>query len=241
MLEEVDQWLCHWLPRHCLLCGLTSGRRSICAGCRGDLPWLRLACRRCAAPLPVGASPGCCAQCDLVLTAVDRYRAALAYDYPIDRLISGAKFNRRPELARALGELLTLHLAAGLPDESRPDQLIAVPLHPFRLVQRGFNQAEEIAIPIARRLAIPFDNRSCRRRRNTSAQSGLGGSARRQNVEQAFECRRCFTGQNLAIVDDVVTTGSTASALARVLRAAGAERIEVWSAARVVVQVERKV
>ncbi len=241
MLEKVDQWLCHWLPRRCLLCGLPAGRRSICAGCRADLPWLQQACRRCAAPLPAGAPPGYCAQCDLSLTAIDRYRAALVYDYPVDRLVTGAKFNRRPEFARALGDLLTEYIGAELPAESRPDRLIVVPLHPYRLVQRGFNQAEEIALPIARGLGIPMDRTSCRRRRNTPAQSGLGGTARRQNLHRAFACRCCFAAQSLAIVDDVVTTGCTASALADVLRAAGAERIEVWSAARVVVQAERKV
>jgi ComF family protein len=236
MLSKVDRWLSHFLPRHCLLCGLDSGHRSLCRGCRTDLPWLPRGCSRCAAPLLSSAPPGLCAACDLVLTAVDAYRAALVYAYPVDQLVVAAKFSRRPELARALGDLLALHLNAELPAQQRPDCLVPLPLHPWRLARRGFNQALEIALPVARSLDLPLSRHACRRARSTAAQTSLSGAARRRNPVGAFACHRSFAGLRVAVVDDVVTTGSSCNALAVALRAAGAARVEVWSAARVVSQ-----
>jgi ComF family protein len=241
MLDQVDRWLSRIAPRHCLLCDLISGHRYLCPGCLGDLPWLGDGCRRCAAPLPPDGSPGLCAGCDLALDGVARYRAAVAYEYPVDQLIAAAKFRRRPELARALGEMLARALRAQLATTERPDCLAPMPLHPLRLARRGFNQAEEIARVAARELRIPMRRDLCRRRRHTPPQTSRDGDDRRRGMAGAFAVHPSVAGLRIAIVDDVVTTGSTCSALAVEMDRAGASLVEAWSAARVLVQPAAKV
>jgi ComF family protein len=113
-----------------------------------------------------------------------------------------------------------------------PDCLIPVPLHPTRLRQRGYNQALEIARPIAARLKIPLEVHAVRRIRATPAQALLPLRERARNVRGAFFARTRFDGRRVAIVDDVMTSGHTANSLAQCLRRAGAEDIEVWVVAR---------
>jgi ComF family protein len=241
MFDQVDRWLSRIAPRRCLLCDLDSGRHCLCAGCLRDLPWLGRGCRRCAAPLPPAAPDGTCASCDLAVEGVSRYRAALVYEYPVDQLVAAAKFRRRPELARALGEALARALRVQAEERERPDCLVPMPLHPLRLAHRGFNQADEIARPLVRDLRIPVRPDLCRRRRHTPPQTSLDGAARRRGMPGAFAARPSVQGLSVAIVDDVVTTGSTCSALALELRNAGAARVEAWSAARVLAQPTAKV
>jgi len=113
-----------------------------------------------------------------------------------------------------------------------PQVLIPVPLHPSRLGERGYNQALEIARVLARELALPIDNHVCERVAATAPQAGLDEHARRRNIRGAFAVRGPFHWSHVVILDDVVTTGSTVAELARVLRGAGARRVEVWAAAR---------
>ena len=158
--------------------------------------------------------------------------APLAYDYPVDRLLLGLKFGRRIHLARALAQAIAgnvrAQVAAGLLD--MPDTLTPVPLHPRRLAERGFNQAEEIARFVGRELGLPVSSGNCRRVRHTRMQSRLSDDERLSNVAGAFECSGA--PPRPAIVDDVVTTGATADALAGTLIGAGAEQVQVWAVAR---------
>ncbi len=237
MALEVDRWREAWLrilPHACALCGLPSGRRRFCRGCLADLPWIDHGCPRCARPLPPGGSV--CACSDLCLAGIERLRAALVYEFPVDSLLLAAKFRRRLDLAAAAGELLASKLAQDR-DSPLPALLLPVPLHPRRQRQRGYNQAAEIAAASARRLGVPLAATACRRQRNTAPQTGLGGAERRRNLAGAFVVAPTVRGRRLAIVDDVVTTGSTVSALACALRAAGAEYVEAYCVARVVGQV----
>jgi ComF family protein len=132
--------------------------------------------------------------------------------------------------ARLLGELLAGHLATLV--GPRPELLLPVPLHPRRQRGRGFNQALELARPIARRLGVRLVADGCRRLRDTAAQSGLDAAARRRNVRGAFAVNTPVGGRRVALIDDVVTTGHTVTEMARVVAAAGAERVEVWCVAR---------
>ena len=107
-----------------------------------------------------------------------------------------------------------------------------MPLHQIRLRERGFNQATELARRVGRELGIRSDHRLCTRNRDTRPQSLLSPNARRLNLRNAFSVRHKQVAGHIAIIDDVMTTGQTSNELARVLRQAGAEKIEVWVIAR---------
>ena len=225
ILTKVNNWLDTLLPRQCVLCGQESGDRNTCGGCRDDLPWIWHGCRHCGGPLPP--------DCGSDLTA-DRVVSALIYEYPVDRLIAAAKFYGRPEIASALGELLG-HWLLRRREAARldlPDILVPVPLHRRRLAHRGFNQALEIVHPVARMLGLPVERGACQRVRDTVEQTTLTGRARRRNVRDAFRADPRVANLCVAMVDDVLTTGSTLAALGAALRAAGARSVQAWSVAR---------
>ena len=175
---------------------------------------------------------GICGRCAVRPPGFHRMVAPLAYEYPVARLLLGLKFGRRIHLARALGQAIAEDVRSQVERGvlEMPEALTPVPLHPRRQAKRGFNQAEEIARLIAREIGVPMLPDICRRVRHTRMQSRLGDEERRVNVAGAFAC----SGAPLrpAIVDDVVTTGATADAMAAALIAAGAEHVQVWAAAR---------
>lgn len=154
--------------------------------------------------------------------------AALRYAEPADRLILDLKFRGRLPAARLLGTLL----AEAVADAEPPEALLPVPLHPARLRERGFNQALELARPLARRLDRPLPIDAVRRIRATPPQTGVDRHGRRRNIRNAFALRRPLPWRHVAIVDDVMTTGSTVAELAGLLRRNGVERVQVWVAAR---------
>ena len=154
-----------------------------------------------------------------------------AYDGALRELIHIFKYGKVRSLAWPLGELLARALAR----DERYDLVTAVPLHWRRRWQRGFNQAELLARQIERRTGVPF-GRTLRRVRSTPAQAGLSNTARRRNVRSAFARRRRgpdLSGRRVLLIDDVMTTGSTAAACARVLKDAGAARVALLTVARV--------
>ncbi len=112
-----------------------------------------------------------------------------------------------------------------------PELIIPVPLHKKRLRERGFNQAIEIARPIAKHLKIQLDITHTQRHRYTQAQSDISADLRYKNIHRAFSVKGTLP-ENIAIVDDVMTTGHTVNEFARTLKSAGAEHIQVWCCAR---------
>jgi len=223
------------LPGQCVLCGAPgTGGRDLCAGCAADLPRLgAAACKRCAAPL-AATSADVCGRCLRRPPPYDAALAAFAYQAPLSRLITDLKFHRDLHLARLLGEELAGAVSAARArfDAAPPRVIIPVPLHPARLRQRGYNQALELARPVARRLGIPLAPGLCERVRATPAQSDLPAAHRRANVRGAFRAGDCTGLQRVALVDDVLTTGHTVAELTRVLKRAGVRHVEVWSCAR---------
>ena len=217
-------------PPRCLLC-LDPGQRpalDLCRDCESDLPWIEHACPACGVPAPgVLLSP--CAACLASQRTCDRTVAALAYRFPVDALVRTLKYRGELASGRVLGTLMARQLRrrgyAGV------DALVPVPLHHRREAQRGFNQALELARVVGRELGIPVDPECCERQRDTPEQARLDAAARPGNVRDAFRVRR-RPAQRIAIIDDVLTTGSTVEELARVLRAGGATRVEIWVAAR---------
>ena len=214
-----------FLAQDCALCGAATGDAVICAACESALPRLASYCESCAVPLP---RAGICGRCQRRPPAFDRAIAAFEYRFPVDRVVHRFKYSAD----LALGRWLSLQLAERVGCESPPDLLVAPPLTGVRLRERGFNQALEIAKVVGRRLGVRCDLTGLAKVRETSPQPGLGRARRRANLRRAFRCDLVLEGRSVALVDDVMTTGATADALARVLKAAGAARVSVWAVAR---------
>jgi ComF family protein len=156
--------------------------------------------------------------------------AAFRYAYPVDRLVQALKYRGEAPCGRVLGALLARCVAArGLP---APQALIPTPLSRQRYRARGFNQSHELALQLAKALRAPIRADLVVRQRDTQEQAGLGGAERRRNVRGAFALTQPLELRHVAIIDDVMTTGSTASELAKVLRRGGATCVEVWTVAR---------
>lgn len=227
--NAIQSWL---FPATCVLCGdVGEGARDLCRACHRELPWLINPCPLCALPRPAGAPPRTpCGRCLRRPPPLIATIAPLSFDYPADRLIRSLKFGGRLLHARVLGGLLADHVLGHL--TRRPERLIPVPLHPRRLRERGFNQSLELARPVAKRLDVPLDWRSCRRIRSTAAQTGLTAAERRRNLRGAFAAAGLDGVRHVALVDDVITTGATVIEAARALRRAGVETVQVWAVCR---------
>ena len=185
-------------------------------------------CRRCGVELP---SPRDQCGCRNRLIALSRLRSAVAYEGPVERAVHRFKYQGWRRLARPLGELV----AEGLAVEGVAARwVVAVPLHPSRLRQRGFNQAELLARELRRHFALTTPRGALCRVRETPPQVGHDRRWRLQNVSGAFEWRGGgLAGASILVVDDVATTGATLDACASALRAAGSGPVTGVSVARV--------
>lgn len=166
-----------------------------------------------------------------------RLLAPFSYQLPLPALISGFKYQGKLVSGRVLSARLQTHLQQEYQHCQWPSLILPVPLHGSRIRQRGFNQALEIARPLAKCFGIPMLTHAVHRARKTDQQTGLCASARKRNMRGAFQLDSDLAfapGTSIAIVDDVVTTGVTVMELARVLRKAGAGDIHVWALARTV-------
>jgi ComF family protein len=221
------------MPLCCVFCGARSSAENqrTCRGCFADLPWIKSACPRCAAPLettlPVGVD---CARCQkrpppFVVTV-----APLRYEFPVDAGLKALKFGRRLHYAPAFAALLATQSGC-LP--STIDALLPVPLHWRRQMRRGFNQARELCQPLARDFGLPIVD-VAKRRRFTRYQSGLSAAERRRNLRHAFDVAIEPRYRHIVIVDDVVTTGETTRQLANALVASGVPQVSVLAVARAV-------
>nr|WP_255555979.1 ComF family protein [Lysobacter sp. CJ11] len=215
-------------PRRCHLCEAPGAMGlDLCATCAGDLPWMPDACPRCA--LPHAPGQAVCA-CELLPSWLDGVFAAFLYMAPLDAWLPRLKFHGD----LALGDLMASLMAEGLASAPRPSCLIPVPLHTPRLRARGYNQAVELARPLAVQMGLPLQSRLLRRRKQTLAQSELGLEARTANMADAFEVRAgASLPRHVALVDDVMTTGATLQEAAWTLKDAGVARVDAWVCARV--------
>ncbi|MNK88157.1 DNA utilization protein GntX [compost metagenome] len=220
--------------QHCLLCDeAADGSTPICMACETDLPWLGDHCECCALPLPAAGLT--CGQCLNQPPAFERVIAPWTYSFPVDSLITRFKHSAKWPFGHLLAELLTQALQHRFDDDlPRPELLVPVPLGKRRLRQRGFNQAAMLARWISASLDIPCDERLLLRTQDTDAQQDLNAEARKKNLRNAFALtpKTSLKGRHLALVDDVLTTGATAQALARLLMDAGAARVDVYCLAR---------
>jgi ComF family protein len=192
-------------------------------------------CDGCGAPFEFDLGAGVrCAACMARPRAFAAARAACLYDEASREPILKLKHADRPDLAR----LFALWIGRAARDlVTEADAVAPVPLHPLRLLKRRYNQAAEIARPLARREGLAYLPDALVRRRRTESQAGKSGSGRRRNVAAAFETparkRHLIEGKRILLIDDVMTTGATAEGCARALKAAGAARVDVAVVARV--------
>lgn len=217
-------------PPACYLC-LDPGQApalELCPGCEADLPRNLPACPGCAAP--AAAAGILCAECRARPRAFDAAFSPYRYEFPLPELIHRFKYRGRLSIGRLLGTLLGRRIAEA--GALCVDAIVPVPLHPVREARRGYNQAREIAVFAAGALRLPVHAGLARRVRHTEEQAALPGIARAANVAGAFVVATRAPPPRVAIVDDVLTTGATAEALAQALRAAGCRHIEVWAVAR---------
>jgi ComF family protein len=223
-----------WLDfnRHCMLCDTSiPGGDALCGDCQQALPWIGSSCPCCGSPMEKqGDKQTLCGEC---LSRPPHYRHSfipLLYRPPVAHLIKQMKFHQRLDIAQGMGMLMSHYLAATV--DALPEVIVPVPLHARRMRQRGYNQALELARPLAARLEVPIDTVLVQRRRATDEQSHLKLAERKRNIRGAFAMDRHRPYRHVAILDDVVTSGNTVNELARVLRAAGIERVDVWSCCR---------
>lgn len=171
-----------------------------------------------------------CGDCLTSPPHFDGTQALWLYEFPCDRLVQALKYRARLALAPFFGDKLAARPLPAI------DLLVPMPLHPDRLARRGFNQAVEIARSLAKRAGLRLVPRGARRVKDTTAQTELPYEERARNVNGAFACDLDLSGKSIAVVDDVMTTGATLNELARVLKRAGAARVENLVIARSVLR-----
>lgn len=222
-------------PPLCMLCSSRgqTPNLDLCAACEADLPRNTPACRICAHPLGGlgGDEDLVCGACQVKKPRFDVCHSAYRYAFPIDHLVRRLKYGEAIIHARVLGELLARYLKYRR-REPWPECLVPVPLAPARYRQRGYNQAIELGRWLERTLELPMRTDLLVRTRETVEQASLSQKERRKNVRRAFALNHPLKEKHVAVIDDVVTTASTVNEVARVLRRAGAKRVEVWAVAR---------
>ncbi len=237
MLDRLADWslqlarrLPSAIPSSCALCGI-SGDDALCKDCNSRfLGQHGHRCMQCALPMPedTTAAPRQCGECLQQARSFDATIVASDYAAPLDHLVLALKFGNRlalaPLFARLMREALQREQIA-----SMPDLLTVVPLGETRLAERGFNQALEIARPLAKMLAVPLAPRLMARTRDTLMQAQLHPDERHRNVRHAFALQPEMVGQiqgkHVGVVDDVLTTGETLNEVATVLKRHGAIRV----------------
>ena len=216
-------------PRLCPACGASlAGREIFCPGCRERLLPVTNPCRLCG--LENRTRDDTCAACLYDPPRWQHMVAPLIYRGMTRDLLMRFKFSGALWIADSLLRSLVGYYAAR---PAVPAVLIPVPLHRNRLLERGFNQAAEIARWLSIRLDIPVDEHAMTRVKPTVAQSGLSANQREKNILKAFQYRDHGSYRHVAVIDDVVTTGSTANEITRTLHRGGVEIVEIWSIARV--------
>ena len=224
------------LPAQCLICNLPSNNKLICEYCEKNILADRSYCLHCA--LPLNKDTDYCGDCLTKEYLFDQIHALGDYSKPLSTLIKQLKYQQQLVAGELLAQLLlkSIQLRYTQKELSQFDFLLAVPLHPKKLQQRGFNQAQIICDSLHQQLQIPILTNQVLRNKQTTAQEGLSISKRKANLRDAFiyneHSPESLTGKNVVIVDDVVTTGATINSLCRVLQKTGVNSVTVFCICR---------
>ena len=235
---NIDRWTGWLLPPRCVLCRRPGQPPAydLCADCESEIPVVPDPCRRCGLPRNGGeeGEEDGCARCRALDLPYAQCAAPWAYAFPVTQLVQALKYEGALANARVFGtRMVTQAMTEAADPWRRPALVVPMPLHPSRLVERGFNQSHEIARVVTRLLDLRLAPKGLRRVRGTAPQVGLSRRERAGNLRGAFVADpRVVGGQHVVLIDDVVTTGSTVIEAASTLRAAGAASIAVWAAAR---------
>ena len=216
------------LPAICSLCQqYHASGLAICSECSALLTPLGPACRYCAEPLPDAAFL-VCGRCIIKKPAVDAVITAYRFEEPLRTLLHEFKYREGLHLLTLIAGLMK----HALPAAYQTDCLMPVPMHPKRLRERGFNQAAVLAKYLGRQLHLPCNVTHIQKQVNTAPQAGLSSRERRRNLRHAFKAKPAHY-QHVTLVDDLLTTGSTANELAQLLKQNGVAQVNLWCSARV--------
>lgn len=227
-------------PPHCLCCGSSLHReadRYLCEGCKKGIAYIKNPrCPKCGAGLaPYSRTENGCMYCNTLQLRFDTAFSAAYFHGAVKELIHCFKYSKKEYLIKPLMDITSKALETGIPFPVNPHWIVPVPLHWRKKMQRGFNQAELLAQYIGRNLGIKMLPRCLSRLRDTHPQTSLSTTQRKENVKGAFRVRapsNCIKGKTVLLVDDVLTTGLTASECAWALKRAGVERVYVLTVAR---------
>lgn len=250
----VYKWLKSVRPPICPFCHQKCQKQSYCCDqCQQLLPKITHACYQCALPILKQelddqnghydktpdrrpSSPMLCGQCLRGNRIQHRSHAPFSYEFPMPEILSALKFHGQLHYAPVLAHLFHQSVSNAYLDDQLPEIIVPVPLHRNRQFQRGFNQSNLLVQRAAKSLSIPIGQNLVARTINTQSQVSLKQKARMDNVRSAFSLNKSVKDlsdtKHIAIFDDIVTTGATTQAIAKLFAKAGCTRIDIWSIAR---------
>lgn len=221
-------WLERWLmPPQCVITGLPTLEKDISPSLVEQWKTPQAVCPQCCEPSALGEVCGAC------LThppAFDRTQVGFYFDQALIELIYGLKYQDHLAYGRILGELLAERV-----DATGVEALVAVPLFPTRLRDRGYNQAEVIAESLAKTLHLPLIKNAVQRIKSTPSQTHLSAEQRQKNLKKAFavDSEKLAGLTEIALIDDVITTGATMQSLAEVIKAqTEVQTVQAWGVAK---------
>ena len=216
-----------FLKQYCTLCtSYDGGVLVLCEICLKNLPWHSTSqCPQCS----LSSDGRTCGSCLAAPPSFDATTSLFTYDFPLDRLLQQYKYRESLQLADTFATMLHEKL---LDNPGKIDLIIPMPMHTKRLQERGFNQALEIAKIVSKLTKVSLDYNACQRIKLTPPQTNLPLKERSKNIRGVFNCQKDLAGLNIAIIDDVMTTGASLDELAKTLKKAGAGHVECWVIAR---------
>lgn len=226
LAKSITQWFA--IPTVCVLCQHQHSRPlAICTSCTARLTRLEHPCQYCNLPLPNADFP-VCGQCLREKPAFDRVLTHYCYTEPLRTILHQYKYVNALHLRTFLVQLM---LEAFDQNAAKADCIMPIPLHRKRMQQRGFNQAAELAKLLSKNTHIPYDATVCKKITNTAPQVGLTAKQRQTNLRHSFMAKSS-PYEHVLLIDDLITTGSTANEMARTLKQQGVKRVDVWCCAR---------